>query len=421
MYTILHIETSTLYQTILRDIVYSLGVSYVSASSSIEAYSILTSNKIDLILTAMHLADMDAKQFLTEMNDSEFSQIPVVILTGDTDIEDRKQIFNLGIIDYLNKNSTPEEIKNSLQSYIYKNKEEHQIPNLKFAVIDDSRVDCSFLAKVFSENNINQVDFYTSGLDLLNQEKIYNIYLIDLVLEHTTGSNVILKLREKNSDSIIIAISGIDNIKTISNILALGANDYINKPFNPELLMARIKTNIRTYLLLQELNKKNDALRQMVITDGLTRLYNHKHTLEVLDKECQKAKRYQRPMSIIMFDLDHFKSVNDNFGHITGDKILSQVAGIIHKTIRETDSAGRYGGEEFLVVLPETTKENAKIIAERIREKVSLIKFKGIDLTMTISGGLREYNDQTRYLDFLKEADELLYLAKTNGRNRIEG
>lgn len=419
MYTILHLETSNFYKTLIKNITIELGVNYISVNNADEAIQVLDNQKIDLILTAMELETGSSIQFITDVNESEYKNIPIVVITGNDTYEDRKSMYDLGIVDYISKKSTPEEIKMHIQTYKTDDEIAKKLRNLQIAVCDDSSMDRYIIERIFNMNNVNEVDFFESGEELLQAEKNYDVYIIDLVLKKMSGRSIILKLRERGSESVIITISGIDHFKTVSNVLSVGADDYITKPFNNDLFMARLKTNVRSYLLLKEIEDKNKLLQQMAITDGLTNLFNHKFVIDSLSNEIKKAERYGSPLSIFMMDIDFFKKLNDSYGHQFGDQILVKVAKIIHDSVRDIDIVGRYGGEEFLVVLPETDRKNAFIVAERIRQSVEKIKANKEDFSVTISGGVQEYSSQSTE-NLIKEADFLLYKAKQSGRNRIE-
>ncbi len=169
-----------------------------------------------------------------------------------------------------------------------------------------------------------------------------------------TGEEVITQIRGRDEYAVIIAVSSLDSISVMTDILASGADDYITKPLSEKLFMARIKANVRTYSLMEELKDKNMRLEHLVKEDGLTGLYNHKSIMETLDKEIERAQRYNTPLSIIMFDIDKFKAVNDTYGHHIGDEVLEKLGSYLKNMSRDFDIAGRYGGEEFIIILPET-------------------------------------------------------------------
>lgn len=169
---------------------------------------------------------------------------------------------------------------------------------------------------------------------------------------------------------------------------------------------------------LNQLEEKNKMLDKITKTDGLTQLYNHKYIYERLEQEILKAKSFEKGLSIVMFDIDHFKHINDNYGHQEGDKVIVAVANTLKTQCRKYDILGRYGGEEFLAILPNTNIDGAMLTAERIRKRVEMLEFDS-GIKITISGGVAEYNDENA-LTLVKKADNLLYVAKESGRNRIE-
>ncbi len=171
--------------------------------------------------------------------------------------------------------------------------------------------------------------------------------------------------------------------------------------------------------LEKKVEERTQELNQMLIIDGLTRIYNHKYMYERLEEEIIKASARDEKFCVIMFDLDHFKSVNDLYGHPCGDRVLVAVAETIRNSIRKEDVAGRYGGEEFIVLLPDTVMETGYVIAERIRKEIMALRFEGKELSITISGGIVEYESESA-VELVRKADEKMYEAKQLGRNRVQ-
>lgn len=172
----------------------------------------------------------------------------------------------------------------------------------------------------------------------------------------------------------------------------------------------------------QRFAKANEQLKLMSRVDGLTGLFNRRFWEEKCVEEYKRCRRTERVSSLIILDIDHFKQVNDNYGHPAGDQVIKSVADIIRKAIRETDLAGRYGGEEYTVILPDTNSASARFVAERIRkmaEKLT-VQYEGLEINFTISAGIAEFNPSfSDHVNWLDKADKGLYEAKQNGRNQV--
>ena len=222
---------------------------------------------------------------------------------------------------------------------------------------------------------------------------------------------------------VIILTSSSDQASKVRG-LEQGACDYVTKPFDAAELVARVKIHLKIKKLQNELRSANQHLKALSITDSLTRLYNRRHITEILDKEFERAKRKQKMLSLVFVDVDHFKLINDNFGHQCGDEVLVAIAKAAQSGLRSFDVVARYGGEEFLLVLPETPLAGGMAVAERLRAAVQSLAFAPPMecLSATVSLGVASYpSAQVDSASALfRQADEALYRAKQNGRNRVE-
>jgi diguanylate cyclase (GGDEF)-like protein len=168
-----------------------------------------------------------------------------------------------------------------------------------------------------------------------------------------------------------------------------------------------------------ELTFKNKALEEMIITDFLTKIFNRQKVEKDINVEVSRYTRYKRPLSIILLDIDKFKSINDTYGHNAGDSVLINLASIIKTNVRKIDLPGRWGGEEFMILCPETDIHGAVTLAENLRQKIEAHTFE-IDRKVTSSFGVAQFKEGELAKDFIRRADDALYLAKENGRNRVE-
>ena len=259
-----------------------------------------------------------------------------------------------------------------------------------------------------------------------------HLILCDVMMPLMDGYEV--SRRIKGDESLpyipIILVTARDSTQDKVEGLEAGADDYLTKPINFPELEARVRSMLRIKRLQDELDQKNrelelvnKRLRKLSITDGLTELFNHRHVHELLHEEWERSQRTGDPMAVAMLDLDRFKQINDTYGHPTGDVVLYETARIIRETAREIDMVGRYGGEEFIAILPDTDEEEAARFAERVRAQVGehVYRDEANEIRMTVSSGVASF--PTSRVDdpeeLLKRADEALYRAKESGRNRV--
>jgi len=258
-----------------------------------------------------------------------------------------------------------------------------------------------------------------------------DVVLLDLILPGMSGTEVCRWIKHNNDTKgipviMLTALSSVDD--KVSGIQA-GADDYLPKPYNEIELNAKIYAALRTKALQDELRQKNKQLSELLakvgalaITDPLTGLYNRRQVDAVLEAEWKKSQRYNYPISCLLADIDFFKAVNDTYGHKAGDLVLIEIANILKKSIRDVDTVARWGGEEFIAMLPHTDKGQGLIVAQRMLEKVSVHEFEPFpDKRLTVSIGLSCSDPLVNTKEELVEgADSALYEAKRNGRNRIE-
>jgi two-component system cell cycle response regulator len=271
-----------------------------------------------------------------------------------------------------------------------------------------------------------------AGLAMIDA-KLPDLILLDLSMPKVDGIEVAKRLKQNmRTRSIpIVVLTASRNLNTKVITFDIGAEDFVTKPFEMEEVAARIKRllNKQTQLNkleveVQDLTDQKDQLEDLLMLDEKTGLYNFREFQKRLRQEWSRASRYNVPLSLVFFDLDHFKQVNDRLGHQAGDEALREFATLVTGGARENDLAARYGGEEFAVILPHTEAPMAMRVADRIRRAVAEFAFlsETTHLQLTVSAGVATY-PSTPELDtvdmLIRAADEALYSAKDRGRNRV--
>jgi two-component system cell cycle response regulator len=258
------------------------------------------------------------------------------------------------------------------------------------------------------------------ALELLEKES-FQVVITDIKLPAMGGLELTKTIRLDN-DSDVIVMTGYSDDYSYEEAINIGASDFVIKPVRLEELLLRLRRVLKERKLTRERIRMMEKLQKLAITDGLTKLYNSRSFYTQLELEVDRVNRYQHPLTLLLLDLDYFKNYNDSYGHLEGDKVLVRFSQIIKSCLRANDSAYRYGGEEFTVILPETGGEEARTVAQRIRAALEAERFSpvdGADVTVTISIGVTEYHHKEELSSFIQRADKAMYLSKQEGRNKV--
>jgi two-component system, cell cycle response regulator len=262
-----------------------------------------------------------------------------------------------------------------------------------------------------------------SAIPLLTEGKI-DLILLDYVLPDGNAFDFMTKAREKGIETPVVVLTEKGNEMIASRLIQQGACDYMTKDFfNGKRISRSILHVLEKTRLKNEIGVAQDRITQMAVMDSLTGLHNRRYLFDTLDREKKRAQRYGADLAVCMIDLDHFKRINDAHGHPAGDTVLSEIGKLLLQWARETDLPCRYGGEEFAVILPETSLEGGRMACERLRRMVAQHGFEheGVALKVTVSIGIALYDKAVEQTvsDLIKQADEALYRAKKEGRNRV--
>ncbi|MGE5397254.1 MAG: diguanylate cyclase [Chitinophagales bacterium] len=251
-----------------------------------------------------------------------------------------------------------------------------------------------------------------------------DLIILDVMMPGISGYDVCEQLKQNRAtqDIPILFLSARVEVDDRVQGLQLGAVDFVTKPFHPKELLARVVNALQQRYVLQKIKTEYEKLQAISIVDDLTGLYNRRYFLERFVEEMNRAKRYKYPVSCLMIDVDNFKTINDSYGHLAGDRVLAGISLIFRNSTRVVDLVARYGGEEFVVLLPQTDLNGALTVAEKIHSllKECSFTFDKDTFLVTVSIGVAvSFEDKSWTIEeILRQADEALYMAKRSGRNR---
>ena len=289
--------------------------------------------------------------------------------------------------------------------------------SMTIMIVDYSKDNIDILKKFLTKFGF-KITVALSGelaLDLIPKLKP-DLILLDVMMPGIDGYEVCIRLKKdkdlKNIPVIFITAKG--DTEDILEGFGVGAVDYIMKPFRLEEVYVRVKTHLILSAALKKLTLDSE-------TDPLTGLFNRRTFMQKIENEALRFKRTQKIFSILFGDIDLFKKINDTYGHLAGDAILVSISHILNTEKREIDQVARWGGEEFLILLPETNLKGAVQLGNKIRKSISAkpITHEGQEINVTMSFGVSEYNSETHIEKIIDLADQRLYLAKNSGRNKV--
>ena len=420
------------------------------AANGPEALRMAVEDAPQIILLDVMMPGMDGYEVCERLKQDERTRhIPVVMLTALSDAENRIRGLNAGADDFLSKpvddfalmarlealaryNMVAQELRTreatSQQAAAFTDEEQRELSRpARILVIDSTERATEQITVPLTSRGHKVVTWQES--ERAGGGGIGGVDIIILALSNQSHDPLKLcaHLRAMDSQrefSIIVTYDPYDGEKA-GQALSLGAGDVIVTPLNPQELQARVSTQLRRARFLKIMRQRVDRGLELAVIDQLTGLYNRRYMLGQLDQWMMRSASGGKPISVVSFDVDHFKRVNDEYGHEAGDYVLKHLAERIRSNVRPIDIVCRPGGEEFLVIMPETAGDRACIGAERIRAAIAAEAFRlersDLELDITISAGVATILPQSDTVeDILHRADKALYKAKQLGRNRTE-
>lgn len=423
----------------------------LTAYSGPEALEVIAREHPDIVLLDVMMPGMDGFEVCRRIKaDPLTAHIPVVMVTALDQPSDRVTGLEAGADDFLTKPVQDLALFARVRSLVRLKVMMDELRNRKTTgsslgwdeedtvtydntaptdgavlIVDEQELVVERIAKAL--DGVGELSFVPGGEDAADRarEKNYDLIIVSLTMRDTDGLRVCSKLRsfEETRHVPILVMVDDGNTKLLVRALEMGVNDYVVRPVDKLEFLARVKTQLKRKRFADKLWENFHLSMQLATTDAVTGLYNRHYLTSHMDTRMEAAQKQGKDLSILMMDIDHFKAVNDTYGHAVGDKVLKEFATRIGRNIRGVDLAARYGGEEFVVMMPETPADWALMIGNRLREEIANKSFdfdlpEG-EIAITVSIGVATSTQGQTPGQLLEEADKALYEAKASGRNKV--
>jgi two-component system cell cycle response regulator len=423
----------------------------LTAMNGQDALDMAVSESPDLILLDIMMPGMDGFEVCRRLKENnEVAHIPVVMVTALTDAEDKVRGLEVGADDFLSKpiNDTALmarvrsllRLKMSVDEWRVREKTASQLgvvaedtsladkdfSDARILVVEDKGFEQDKIEKAFgADHHLVMVNNGAQAMERLAQDDV-DLLIVSLDLANEDGLRLCshIKSNDKTRNTPILMLSNQDDMKRVVHGLEIGVHDYILRPLDRNELVARAHTQIRKKRFHERLRSTYEVSLSMALTDSLTGLHNRRYLEVHLEKLMKQNQETKRSLAVFVLDIDHFKVVNDTYGHGVGDVILKQFSDRLKKNTRSLDLVSRLGGEEFVVILPNVSAERAHAVAERLRRAIAEAPFECSvpegSLSITTSAGGLLINQRIHTIEsVLDRADKCLYQAKESGRNCV--
>jgi len=424
----------------------------LTAHGGAEALQKIDDQCPDLILLDIMMPDIDGYEVTRRIKTNpDTREIPVILVTALDGRDDKAKGLEVGAEEFITKPVNKAELQTRINSMLRLSQYREQLKlrveseqnftsSQRQSVTDKKQKDLPRILLVEdNEKDIKVIKYFLhdkpyelivcrdgeEAVALVRKGKI-DLILLDIMLPGMDGFDIfrILKESEETRHIQVVFITSLTDLESKIKGVQMGADDYLIKPIDKRELAARIKVLVQKKAYLDRLQSHYETALTSAIKDVLTGLYNHVYFKQFLELEVKRAIRQKYTTALIMMDIDDFKLFNDTYGHLTGDRVLIEIARVIKENVRESDLPARYGGEEFAIVLPYSDNTGAQVVAARIKQGIQSIIFP-CDATdtppkITVSIGVAQSpSDADNHEQLIRRADEMLYKAKSEGKDRV--
>ena len=418
---VLVLENSRLYQKTLRDILEEVDCEADCVSSGEDGLPLLESIKYNFIIAGQNIFDDSSSAFI-EYCRRHLDHCPILLLTSEPNETLLNNARNAGIRDIFPKTNLSH-LRESIHYYVKGNRS-ILIDGGRVIYIEDSPSVARAISRDLEKMNL-EVDYYRKAEDAYNAmlKNEYDLVITDVMLKGAMSGlslvRMIRALKNHHAEIPILAMTGHDDPKRRIELFHAGINDYVTKPPIEQEFAARVHNLISNKRLHDKVREQRQALLLLAMKDQLTGCHNRHSLVENAPKYINDSIRYEHPLSIMILDLDHFKAVNDKYGHDAGDRVLADIGKLLMNACRTGDFVSRIGGEEFLIILPHCLAEDAVNKGKQIKSMIERSKPGGLMQTASIGIACLSPEHGSDFDKLYKSADEAVYHSKKNGRNRV--
>ena len=424
MKTILLVGLSLSVKKVIEEALDATDCGVCACGSIDEAYALANANDVLAVISSYELVGGSAESLCQGLREKSILTLPFFLYTSYLELAQPEKLAESHFTEIYLSNQLDLLVSHILK--ITEDKADLEKSDVTIMVVEDNEAQSQVLEYALTSQGYETVcaKSYASACELIENQSI-DMIMLDVILEGGISGisfiSFVRQLKSQQRNVPILVMSAYDEVSRTIEIYRMGANDYLSKPYNIEVLLARVKNLVAFKKAQDRVYEQEKNLTYIAMHDALTGLYNRRYFIDASNRVISESARHKFPLSIMVIDIDHFKQVNDEFGHLEGDEVLKGIADILQNQCRSSDICARVGGEEFVLLCPYCDEEGVVKKGEALMSDIRNQRF--ICGNITISIGTATMSAETASYDdfsgFFNVADEALYQAKNTGRDKL--